>query len=100
MLEVVIHGVDAVIARHPAGKQFVEVIECDGDAIEGFSGPRGREKFANRGSDGSRGTDLNGIRNVVIVTAMIVHPRILSSWEGERHVLVLLPAICSRLRSG
>src|ERR1700693_2782813 len=74
MLEVVIHGVDAVIAWHPARKQFVEFIESDGDPIEGFAGPRGREKLANRRSDGGRGTYLNGVRNVVIVTAMIVHP--------------------------
>src|SRR5438046_6809953 len=98
MLEVVIHGVDAVIARHPAGKQFVEVIEGDGNPIEGFAGPRGREKLADRGSDRARGTHLNGVRNVVIVTAMIVHLWSLSSWKGERHVLVLLPAIYPRHR--
>jgi len=74
MLEVVIHGVDAVVAWHPARKQFVEFIESDGDPLEGFAGPRGREKLANRRSDGSRGTYLNSVRNVVIVTAMIVHP--------------------------
>src|SRR6266851_1382145 len=96
MLEVVIHRVDAVITWHSAGKQFVEVIERDGDPIERLARPRGREKLANRGSDGGRGTDLNGVRNVVIVTAMLVHPRSLSSWKGERHVLVLLPAIYSR----
>src|ERR1700730_12196741 len=74
MLEVVIHGVDAVIARHPARKQFVEFIESDGDPIEGFAGPSGREKLAYRRSDGGSGTDLNCVRNVVVVTAMIVHP--------------------------
>src|ERR1700692_2110392 len=74
MLEVVIHGVDAVVAWHPARKQFVEFIERDGDAIKGFAGPGGREKLANRRSDGGRGAHLNGVRNVVIVTAMIVHP--------------------------
>src|ERR1700686_5115715 len=74
MLEVVIHGVDAVVARHPARKQFVEFIESDGDTIEGFAGPGGREKLANSRSDGGRGTHLNGVRNVVIATAMIVHP--------------------------
>src|ERR1700675_1192635 len=74
MLEVVIHGIDAVVARHPARKQFVEFIESDGDPIEGFTGPRGREKFAHAGGDGGRGTDLNRVGNVVIVTAMLVHP--------------------------
>src|ERR1700693_2064254 len=74
MLEVVIDGVDTVIAGHPAREQLIEFIESDGDPIEGFAGPCGREKLADRRSDGGRGTDLNGVRNVVIVTAMIVHP--------------------------
>src|SRR5882757_5515234 len=74
MLEVVVHGIDAVVAGHPAGEQFIEFIEGDGDPIEGFTGPRGREKLADRGSYGGRGTDLNRVRNVVIVTAKIVHP--------------------------
>src|SRR5882757_9790352 len=78
MLEVVVHGVDAVVAGHSAREQFIEFIEGDGDPIEGLAGPRGREKFAHRGSDGDRGANLNGVRNVVIVTAMIVHP-----WESK-----------------
>src|SRR5450631_2398856 len=101
MLEVVVHGVDAVIARHSAGEQFIEFIESDGDPIEGFAGPRGREKLANRGSDGRRGTDLNCVRNVVIATAKIIHP-LESKLLGGRTPCAWfsLPAISPRLRRG
>src|SRR6266403_3195055 len=74
MLEVVIHGVDAVVAWHPAGKQSVKVIERNGDPIEGFARPRGREKLTHRGGDRGRATHLDGVCDVVVITAMLVHP--------------------------
>ena len=38
-------------------------------------GQRGSEQFTNRGGYRRGGTDLDGIRNVVVVTAKVMHPR-------------------------
>ena len=69
MLPIVIDRVDAVIAGHAAGEQALELLERDRDPVEGLPGPGGREKFAHRVGHRRRGADLNGIRNVEIVTA-------------------------------
>ncbi len=69
MLAIVINGVDAVITRHAAGEQALEFLEGDRDAVERLPGPGGREKFAHRVGYRRRGADLDGIRNVEVVTA-------------------------------
>ena len=86
MLTIMVYGVDAVIPGHAAGKQSLEFFERDRDPIERFARPTDGEQLAHRGGHRGGGTDLDGIRNVVIVTAKIVHRRSLSSLRGARYV--------------
>jgi hypothetical protein len=69
MLPIVIDGVDTVIAGHATGEQAFELVERDRDTVEGLPGPGGCEKFAYRVGHRRCGADLNGIRNVEVVTA-------------------------------
>ncbi len=73
MLAIVIYGVHAVISGHAAAEQAVELFERDRNSIEGLARPAGREQLPHRGGHRRGGADLDGIRNVVIVTAQVVH---------------------------
>ena len=43
VLAIVIERIDAVIARHAAGEELVEILERDRDLVERFAGPRRSE---------------------------------------------------------
>ena len=74
VLAIVVDGIDAVIARHAAGEELVELLERNRHSIERLARKGGREQLTHRGGHRRRGTDLYGIRNVVIVTAKVMHP--------------------------
>jgi hypothetical protein len=46
VLAVVINRIDAVIPRHAAGEELVELFERDGDSLEGLARPRGGKQFS------------------------------------------------------
>ena len=75
VLAIVIQRIDAVIPRHAARKELVEVLKSNRDLVEVFRRPRGCKKFTDGGADRCGGADLNGIRDVEIITSEVVHQR-------------------------
>jgi hypothetical protein len=73
MLTVVVNRVDAVIAGHATGEQSIEFLEGDRDAMERFTRPSLGKKLLDRIGDCGGGTHLNRIRNVIVVTAKVLH---------------------------
>ncbi len=58
MLAIVVDGIDAVVARHSAGEQLVELFKRHGDSIERLARKGSRIEFTHRVGHRRRGTDL------------------------------------------
>jgi len=67
MLAVVVDGVTTFVAGQPAIEKLFEVVKRDPEPIERCRRKNVALEFAHRIPDGGDGTDLHGIRDVVVI---------------------------------
>ena len=71
MLHVVIRRIASLVTGKPTHKQSLKVVERKPDFVERRGRKGFREQIVHGIANGSRATDLHGIRDVVIVTSVL-----------------------------